>query len=57
MIILEEIVCDSFGNKINLWKLKTDNNNPNIFLVGRFHGDEPEGEYILEKLVNKLKKQ
>ena len=27
MIVLDEIVYDSFGNNINLWKLETDNSN------------------------------
>ena len=55
MITINDVAYDNFANHINLWKFETNKNNPNIFLVGRFHGDEPEGEYILEKLINKLK--
>lgn len=55
MIAIDEVAYDNFANCINLWKFQTDINNPNILLIGRFHGDEPEGEYILEKLIEKLK--
>ena len=54
MIAIDEVAYDNFANCINLWKFQTDINNPNILLIGRFHGDEPEGEYILEKLIEKL---
>lgn len=55
MINIDDVAYDDFANCINLWKFETNKDNPNIFLIGRFHGDEPEGEYILEKLIDKLK--
>lgn len=55
MININDVAYDDFTNHINLWKFETNKNNSNIFLIGRFHGDEPEGEYILEKLIDKLK--
>ena len=37
------------GNKINLIGLGQDKNN--ILIIGVFHGDEPQGKYLIEKYL------
>lgn len=42
------------GREIALFGLEKDTKLPNIFILGMFHGDEPEGEYIIEKFIREL---
>lgn len=46
---------DIQNNDIVLWKFSCQKSADNILLVGRFHGDEPEGEFILEQMLNLLR--
>ncbi|MFI3241633.1 MAG: DUF2817 domain-containing protein [Alphaproteobacteria bacterium] len=40
------------GEEISFFELKSnDKNAQNVFILGVFHGDEPEGEYIIKKLM------
>jgi len=45
---------DLFGNDIDLWCCPVRKSADNILLVARFHGDEPEGEFCLRKMLEEL---
>lgn len=55
MIDIADTATDDFGNDIVLRQMKSSAAGAkNILLIGRFHGDEPEGEFILEKMTEEL---
>lgn len=43
------------GHEIAVWEYLAGEENAWLFIIGRFHGDEPEGEYIIEKLMEELR--
>lgn len=43
------------GHEIAVWEYLAGEENAWLFILGRFHGDEPEGEFIVEKLMEELK--
>ncbi len=45
---------DAFDNDIDLWCYPKAKSADNILLVARFHGDEPEGEFCLRKMLEEL---
>lgn len=42
------------GHEIAFYERKIDENLPNIFFLGVFHGDEIEGEYALNRFMEEL---
>ena len=38
------------GNKIELLGTSSDNN---ILIIGVFHGDEPQGKYLIDKYLSR----
>lgn len=42
------------NREINLYKFSNDENKPKILFIGVFHGDEIEGEYIINKIEDKI---
>ena len=58
MIYKADGIIDAFGNEINLWQTKESYRDaPNILLAGRFHGDEPEGEFVIRHMMRELAKK
>ncbi len=56
MIKNADRAADDFGNFIELLKIENSSqNSENLLLIGGFHGDEPEGEFILCKMIDELK--
>lgn len=43
------------GHEIAVWDFITGEENAWLFILGCFHGDEPEGEFIIKKLMDELK--
>lgn len=50
MNILKSTIT-KLGNKIELIGTPSDNNN--ILIIGVFHGDEPQGKYLIEEYLNR----
>ena len=48
MNILKSTIT-KLGNKIELIGTPSDNN---ILIIGVFHGDEPQGKYLIEEYLN-----
>lgn len=49
MNILKSTIT-KLGNKIELIGTPSDNN---ILIIGVFHGDEPQGKYLIEEYLNR----
>lgn len=47
---------DAFNNDITLYEYPAKGKADNILLVGRFHGDEAEGDFCLQKMLQELPK-
>lgn len=47
----------SQDREISLFCFEKDAELPNVFILGMFHGDEPEGEYIIEKFMAELEQE
>ncbi len=43
------------GHEIAVWEYLAGEENAWLFLLGRFHGDEPEGEYLIRRLMEELR--
>lgn len=45
------------NNKVQLYKIQNSENRAvsTVFIIGVFHGDEPEGEYLVNSLINDIK--
>lgn len=54
MKILEEIETIS-GNTVKLFETECLTGDKTVLLIGVFHGDEPQGEFLLNKFMNEKK--
>ncbi len=57
LINKEKEVFTAKNNKIELYRAQTPdiNNALKVLIIGVFHGDEPEGEYLINNLINDIK--
>ncbi len=55
-IITEKEINSPKGNKIRLLKAEnpTGKTGETILMIGVFHGDEPEGEYLIDNLIKDI---
>lgn len=57
MFVKIESIKSSQGREICLYGLDVNAKSPNLFVFGMFHGDEPEGGYIIERFMEELEKK
>lgn len=41
------------GNEIELIQVKSQNNGKNVLIIGVFHGEEPQGEFLIKEYLKK----
>jgi len=56
LIQTEKTINSPEGNKIRLLKAEnsSEQTRATVLLIGVFHGDEPEGEYLIDKLMQDM---
>ena len=57
MIKLLEKIKSEKGKDIELFEMTSEKKLKTVFIIGVFHGDEPQGEVLIRKFINKYKKQ
>lgn len=57
MLVKLDSTLSPQGHEIVFFGIEKDKELPNIFILGGFHGDEPEGEFIIHEFIEELKVQ
>lgn len=55
MIKTLETVTSAQGREIKLLEAESSSKSKTVLMIGVFHGDEPQGEYLLEKFIETRK--